>query len=63
MSLPVLIVKKRIKIITNVVLPGGWRISVFWTRSSRDSIEQKQNTRKTRIMKEGQAHQVIIVLS
>ena len=44
---------------TNIVLPGGWGIAVCWTRSSSDSRELKTETRKTRIMKVGQAYQVI----
>ena len=42
--------KKRIKIITNVVLPGGWGIAVCWTISIIDSIKLKRDTLKTRII-------------
>ena len=51
----------RIKIITNVVLSGGWGVSVCWTRSRSDSIYLKLETWKTIIIKVGQAHQVFIV--
>ena len=33
--------KKWIKIITNVVLPGGWEIAVCWKRYNINSIETK----------------------
>ena len=46
---------------TNVVLPVGWGIAVFWTRSNSDSIDPKQDTRTTRIMKLVQSHQLNIV--
>ena len=45
--------KKRIKIVQNMVLPGGWVIAVFWTGSRSDWRELKQETRKKRIMKVG----------
>ena len=53
--------KKRIKIKTNVVLPGGCVISVCWTRSISDSRELKWDTWKTIIIKVGKSHQVITV--
>ena len=63
MNIPILIEERRgERILTNVVLPGGWGVDVCWKIYSSDSRNMKRETRKTRIQNVGQANQVIIVL-